>query len=1436
MLTLSQRPGAGERLVKYSGECLKISLMLNEQTEGSAFVRTNLCRGAVRRREVIEEVEHGKARFGRDWHDIPMPESLPGTYSMTFPLCEVGMFEFKCFFLPKGSREPLWVRGENSRVKVEPAITASNNTIYNAFVRQFGSNMGGGAWTEAHHEAERLLDADDYTVIPPSGKFRDLQKHLPFIMKELGFRIVQLLPIHPVPATFARMGRFGSPFAPVDFSTVDSGMAVFDRRTTPLEQFRELVDSIHSKRGLVLIDLPADHTGWASTMQVRHPEWFCRNDDGSFASPGAWGVTWEDLCKLNFSDHNLWRYMAEVFLGWTKLGVDGFRCDAGYMVPMRVWEYIAAKVREQYPDTIFFLEGLGGPPDATEELLQDGRLNWAYSELFQCFEREQIKQYLRHAYKFSERNGCLVNFAETHDNNRLAAVSPAWAALRTGIAALMSVNGAFGIANGVEWLATEKIDVHGAASLNWGATPNLVEYISRLNKILRSSPAFGPDVELHVAESGLGGGVGVVRRCRNSLESVLVIANPDVEHSTWFEWEIQEFDVGRTAIDLLGGGHVQLPFSNGRYRVELQPGQLLCLSSHSLGEEETDFNDWQLIHDYVLKAIVHYYNCLDLKGVDVNGLARLLRQDARSFLRRLFEPSLIFSQKQAVEKKGLRYLPFVEWDPEQDARRVVMIPPNHVMLVEHAHRFRASLMAGGRCLQRLSSFKGDDGRHHAFFMPHTLPQSLHEAEIQVELHNQDTTWRAVGRLLILPDGKNRQVSMKVGEERLSPELLGLCTNGLGGYAQVRACWGELWSKYDAFLAACPSPDFPDDRKIMVSRFRVKVGFRDYSVELNRDCQTSFTASFDNRIRWDFAVTDGMGQTVHLAILYSMDKGKKNRSRLQIIRTDNGGKERNGLDNAVAVTLRVRPEIDCRTNHETIKAYQWAESVYPTAVKEVGGHGFVFLPNGKFGLRMWSDSPFSKKCAWRYSQAFPEDAERGLDALCDEFSPGEFQCELRGGESFLLGMESDTASAFAGTLQPLEAISWDGQPAELPLEEALRQGMSAYLAFRDRYRTVIAGYPWFLDWGRDTLICLRGYIAAGCFAESRDIIRQFASFEQNGTIPNMIRGGDASDRATSDAPLWLFVAVGDFLKNNPSGKDILTMDCGGRPLQAILESIAEHLVAGAENGVRMDKASGLLYSPSHYTWMDTNYPAGTPRQGYPVEIQALWIYALTLLNDISSKSAAIKWLGHARKSLATLYVRGDGKGLSDCLHADGPHVGAREATADDAVRPNQLLALTLTDVFDYKAVAMDILADCARLLVPGAIRSLASADVTTPLRIIRDGKALNDPYHPYWSHYTGDEDTRRKPAYHNGTAWGWQMPLYCEALVKVYGAEALPAAIAICGSAADVMERRCIGHLPEICDGDVPHTPRGCPAQAWSVCEFHRVYAALRAACSQTEGR
>ena len=179
-------------------------------------------------------------------------------------------------------------------------------------------------------------------------------------MDTLGCRILHLLPIHPTPTTYARMGRFGSPYAALSFTAVDPALAEFDPTATPLEQFIELVDAVHARNARILIDIAPNHTGWAAGLHETHPEWLVRGQDGRIEVPGAWGVQWEDLTRLDYSKPELWKYMAEVFLTWCRRGVDGFRCDAGYMIPVPAWQYIVAIVREQYPDTIFFLEGLGG--------------------------------------------------------------------------------------------------------------------------------------------------------------------------------------------------------------------------------------------------------------------------------------------------------------------------------------------------------------------------------------------------------------------------------------------------------------------------------------------------------------------------------------------------------------------------------------------------------------------------------------------------------------------------------------------------------------------------------------------------------------------------------------------------------------------------------------------------------------------------------------------------------------------------------------------------------------------------------------------------------------------------------------------------------------------------------------------------------------------
>ena len=374
-------------------------------------------------------------------------------------------------------------------------------------------------------------------------------------------------------------------------------------------------------------------------------------------------------------------------------------------------------------------------------------------------------------------------------------------------------------------------------------------------------------------------------------------------------------------------------------------------------------------------------------------------------------------------------------------------------------------------------------------------------------------------------------------------------------------------------------------------------------------------------------------------------------------------------------------------------------------------------------------------------------------------------------------------------------------------------------------SVVAGYPWFLDWGRDSLIAVRGLVAAGRLAEARNILIQFGRFEQNGTLPNMIHGEKADNRDTSDAPLWFFTACADLMRAE-RGQSLLVADCGGRTLKTILQSIGANIIKGTPNGVKMDGDSGLVFSPSHFTWMDTNYPASTPRQGYPVEIQALWYAALNLLSEIDNANDQWQQLaGLVKPSIIDCFLLKNSVYLTDCRHADN-NTPPDKAVPDDALRPNQLFAITLGAVDDLE-ICRSIVTACQALIVPGAIRSLADQPVTHPIAVSHHGRLLNDPHHPYQGHYHGDEDTQRKPAYHNGTAWTWVFPSFCEAWAMAWGPGAEHAALDWLSSGYQLLREGCVGQLPEIVDGTRPHRSRGCDAQAWGVSEYLRVWRWLR---------
>ena len=144
------------------------------------------------------------------------------------------------------------------------------------------------------------------------------------------------------------------------------------------------------------------------------------------------------------------------------------------------------------------------------------------------------------------------------------------------------------------------------------------------------------------------------------------------------------------------------------------------------------------------------------------------------------------------------------------------------------------------------------------------------------------------------------------------------------------------------------------------------------------------------------------------------------------------------------------------------------------------------------------------------------------------------------------------------------------------------------------------------------------------------------------------------------------------------------------------------------------------------------------------------------------------------------------------------------------------------MIENKQIIQKCVETCQELLVPGAIRSLAKRKVETPLNIFYSGKLLKDPHFPYSGEYKGDEDTLRKPAYHNGTAWTWQFPVFCEAWTAAFGKKSRPTGLAWLGSVMALMRKGAAGYIPEILDGDFPHTPRGCDAQAWGSSEVARV--------------
>jgi predicted glycogen debranching enzyme len=373
-----------------------------------------------------------------------------------------------------------------------------------------------------------------------------------------------------------------------------------------------------------------------------------------------------------------------------------------------------------------------------------------------------------------------------------------------------------------------------------------------------------------------------------------------------------------------------------------------------------------------------------------------------------------------------------------------------------------------------------------------------------------------------------------------------------------------------------------------------------------------------------------------------------------------------------------------------------------------------------------------------------------------------------------------------------------QPGARPEDQALAQ------ASGDEARTIIAGYHWFGDWGRDTMISLEGLtLCTGRPQETRAILRTFARYIQDGLLPNLFpEGSRQALYHTADATLWYFHALDRYLTASQD-RDTLMQ------LYPTLKEVIRRHRQGTRFNIGVDPKDGLLHAGApgyQLSWMDAKVDdwVVTPRRGKPVEIQALWYNALRLMGEWAGQlgEQPAPWLEMAEQAEASFHRRywfAEGRHLFDVV--DG------EDGDDRSLRPNQIFSLSLRFPIlreeRWRAV-VDVVSE--KLLTPFGLRTLSSD-------------------HPdYKATYAGDLRAR-DAAYHQGTVWPWLIGHYIDARLKVYGDKV--EARGLLRAFADHLHDAGIGTISEIFDAEPPFRPRGCIAQAWSVAEVLRAYLLTR---------
>jgi predicted glycogen debranching enzyme len=641
------------------------------------------------------------------------------------------------------------------------------------------------------------------------------------------------------------------------------------------------------------------------------------------------------------------------------------------------------------------------------------------------------------------------------------------------------------------------------------------------------------------------------------------------------------------------------------------------------------------------------------------------------------------------------------------------------------------------------------------------------------------------------------------------------TNGLGGFACGTAA-GANTRRYHGFLMASLKP--PVERTLLVAKIELSAQYLGIETDLSANEFAGGAISGQGFVHLEsFAVQDGI-PTWRYALadalleqrIFMAPGANTSYLRLELLRA------------SAPLSVALKPLIAYRDYHSQNRGAQ------PFQLESDSEQCRVQAFAGARPYRLSiSQGRFTTAPQWYWNFWHRIEADRGLDAAEDLLMPGIFAADLTPNRPVYLVATAESAPPALGAdildglkassqrltaAVPKSAPAWIGTLAQASDQFVVRRG-EAGVATAPSVATmpsvaptpgagsssIIAGYPWFADWGRDTMISLPGVATTlGRYNLAAGILRTYAGFVDRGMLPNNFPdGGEQPQYNTADATLWMFHALDDYLlaKRDP--------DLVQELFPALMNIIHAHS-QGTRHGIHVDPADGLLHAGepgTQLTWMDAKHgdQVFTPRIGKPVEINALWLNAL----DVGVRLASQVGDGAEQRFCQALLTRAGSSFnrfwneeracLYDVIDVDGG------SAVDAAIRPNQILAVSLP-YCRLNTPQMRAVVDCCgrELLTSYGLRSLSA----------------NDP--AYIGRYRGDA-RQRDAAYHRGTVWAWLLGPFARAHYRAYGNARL--AQSFLDPLAQAVNGACLGTVGEIFDGDAPHSARGCFAQAWSVAEI-----------------